>query len=50
MTFLPATLFLGCRSPPPQSLNAPGLRGDNGEGLAGETDDRIVTFFSPRRA
>ena len=26
-------------------LAAPALAGDNGEGLVGETDDRIVTFF-----
>jgi hypothetical protein len=25
---------------------APALAGDNGEGLVGETDDRIITFFS----
>jgi uncharacterized protein HemY len=25
---------------------APALAGDNGEGLVGETDDKIVTFFS----
>ena len=25
---------------------APAFAGDNGEGLLGETDDRIVTFFS----
>jgi hypothetical protein len=27
-------------------LAAPALAGDNGEGLVGETDDRIVTFAS----
>ena len=27
-------------------LAAPALAGDNGEGLVGETDDRVVTFFS----
>jgi hypothetical protein len=27
-------------------LAAPAFAGDNGEGLAGETDDRLVTFFS----
>jgi hypothetical protein len=27
-------------------LAAPGFAADNGEGLVGETDDRIVTFFS----
>ena len=27
---------------------APALAGDNGEGLVGETDDKIITFFSPR--
>ena len=27
-------------------LAAPALAGDNGEGLVGETDDKIVTFFS----
>ena len=27
-------------------LAAPALAGDNGEGLLGETDDRIITFFS----
>jgi hypothetical protein len=27
-------------------LAAPAVAGDNGEGLVGETDDRIVTFFS----
>ena len=26
-------------------LAAPALASDNGEGLVGETDDRIVTFF-----
>jgi hypothetical protein len=26
-------------------LAAPAFAGDNGEGLLGETDDRIVTFF-----
>ena len=27
-------------------LAAPAAAGDNGEGLVGETDDRIITFFS----
>ena len=27
-------------------LAAPAYAGDNGEGLVGETDDRIITFFS----
>jgi Kef-type K+ transport system membrane component KefB len=27
-------------------LAAPAVAGDNGEGLVGETDDRIITFFS----
>ncbi len=27
-------------------LAAPAMAGDNGEGLVGETDDRIITFFS----
>ena len=27
-------------------LAAPALAHDNGEGLAGETDDKLVTFFS----
>jgi hypothetical protein len=27
-------------------LAAPAFASDNGEGLVGETDDRIVTFFS----
>ena len=27
-------------------LAVPAVAGDNGEGLVGETDDRIVTFFS----
>jgi hypothetical protein len=27
-------------------LAAPAFAGDNGEGLAGETDDRVVTFFA----
>ena len=27
-------------------LTAPALASDNGEGLAGETDDKIITFFS----
>jgi ABC-type uncharacterized transport system permease subunit len=27
-------------------LAAPAFAGDNGEGLAGETDDRVVTFAS----
>ena len=26
-------------------MAAPALAGDNGEGLVGETDDRIITFF-----
>jgi hypothetical protein len=26
-------------------LAAPAFAGDNGEGLLGETDDRLVTFF-----
>jgi hypothetical protein len=28
------------------ALAAPAPAGDNGEGLVGETDDRIITFFS----
>jgi hypothetical protein len=28
------------------ALTAPAMAGDNGEGLVGETDDRIITFFS----
>ncbi len=28
------------------ALAAPALAGDNGEGLMGETDDKIITFFS----
>jgi hypothetical protein len=27
------------------ALAAPAWAGDNGEGLVGETDDRIITFF-----
>jgi hypothetical protein len=27
-------------------LAAPAFAGDNGEGIVGETDDKIVTFFS----
>jgi hypothetical protein len=27
-------------------LAAPAMAGDNGEGIVGETDDRIITFFS----
>ncbi len=27
-------------------LAAPAIAGDNGEGLAGETDDKVVTFFA----
>ena len=27
-------------------MAAPALAGDNGEGLAGETTDKMVTFFS----
>ncbi len=27
-------------------LTAPAYAGDNGEGLLGETDDKVVTFFS----
>ena len=30
----------------PLLLAAPALAGDNGEGLYGETDDKIITFFS----
>jgi hypothetical protein len=28
------------------ALAAPALAGDNGEGVYGETDDKIITFFS----
>ena len=28
------------------SLAAPALAGDDGEGLAGETNDKIITFFA----
>ena len=28
------------------ALAAPAFAGDNGEGLWGQTDDRVVTFFS----
>jgi hypothetical protein len=28
------------------SFAAPALAGDNGEGLYGETDDKVITFFS----
>jgi hypothetical protein len=28
------------------ALAAPALAGDNGEGIVGETDDKIITFFS----
>jgi hypothetical protein len=28
------------------ALAAPALAGDNGEGLYGETDDKVITFFS----
>jgi hypothetical protein len=28
------------------SLTAPAYASDNGEGLVGETDDKIITFFS----
>jgi hypothetical protein len=28
------------------SSAAPALAGDNGEGLYGETDDKVITFFS----
>ncbi len=28
------------------ALAAPAIAHDNGEGLVGETDDRIITFFS----
>jgi hypothetical protein len=28
------------------ALAVPALAGDNGEGLVGETDDKIITFFS----
>jgi nitrogen fixation/metabolism regulation signal transduction histidine kinase len=27
-------------------LAAPAMAHDNGEGLAGETDDKVITFFS----
>jgi hypothetical protein len=27
-------------------LGAPALANDNGEGIVGETDDRIITFYS----
>jgi nitrogen fixation/metabolism regulation signal transduction histidine kinase len=27
-------------------LGAPAFAGDNGEGLVGETDDKIITYFS----
>ena len=28
------------------ALTAPAMAHDNGEGLVGETDDRLITFFS----
>jgi nitrogen fixation/metabolism regulation signal transduction histidine kinase len=28
------------------ALAAPAMAGDNGEGLVGETNDKIITFFS----
>ena len=28
------------------ALTAPAFAGDNGEGFLGETDDKVVTFFS----
>ena len=28
------------------ALAAPALAGDNGEGVYGETDDKVITFFS----
>jgi hypothetical protein len=42
MRFLAPTLVLAAWLVPAASAYA----GDNGEGLWGETDDRIVTFFS----
>ena len=30
----------------PLLIAAPAFAGDNGEGLVGETNDRIITFFS----
>ena len=35
-----------CSRPGSFRLAAPAFAGDNGEGLVGETDDKIVTFFS----
>ena len=37
VSFAPRCRLLGRRSP--------SFAGDNGEGLVGETDDRIITFF-----
>lgn len=47
MKRLTATLTMACFAP--LALAAPALAAgghDNGEGLLGETNDRIVTFFS----
>jgi hypothetical protein len=38
-----ASIFVSAAS---LALAAPAYAGDNGEGLVGETDDRIVTFAS----
>jgi hypothetical protein len=40
-TFAPAAVLLASLV-----LAVPAFGSDNGEGLVGETDDRIVTFFS----
>ena len=45
MRLLPTTLFLWLAlAATAMAENDPA--GDNGEGLAGETDDKVVTFFS----
>jgi len=40
MRTLALSLFLSL------ALAAPAFAGDNGEGVLGETDDKVVTFFS----
>jgi len=46
MKLLPPTLFLWLATAATAMAQNQEPAGDNGEGLAGETDDKLVTFFS----
>jgi hypothetical protein len=46
MRLLPPTLLIWLALAGTALANATDTAGDNGEGLAGETTDKVVTFFS----